>query len=139
MNEYGEPVRPGQATDFPVRDGEPLQLKISLQTAGSEDEDGNVMYGSLPSEPQFLLTNTGDGGTFDIRYVEKIDNPDKVYKKRRPTKKYRRDKLKTGPFTSKVFRIGKVEITIGATNFVAEGDTVAENGFRIIVFMLDAS
>jgi hypothetical protein len=32
-----------------------------------------------------------------------------------------------------------VQIIVGATNIVAEGDSVLEKGFRIVVFMLDAT
>jgi len=137
MNEVGDPLRPSQP-DFPVGLSDSLELKISLQTAGPENGAGVVTYDPLPTEPQFLLTNTGEGRTFEIRYVEKIDNPDKLHKRTRPHKKYRRDKLKTGHLTSKVFRIGKVQIIVGATNFEA-GESVADNGFRIVVFMRDPS
>jgi hypothetical protein len=89
MNEAGDPVRPGQP-DFPVGPSDSLQLKIWLQTAGLENGAGEVTYDEpLPTEPQFLLTNTGEERTFEIRYVERIDNPDKVYKRKRPNKKYR--------------------------------------------------
>jgi hypothetical protein len=135
MNEYGDPVRPEQL-DFPVGVSDSLELKIWLQTAGEENAAGEVIYDPVSAEPQFLLTNTGESRTFEIRYVEKIDNPDKVYKKKRPQKKYRREKLKagTGTILGKVFRIGKVGIKVAANSYETDA-SAADEGFRIVVFM----
>ena len=135
MNEYGDAVRPGQL-DFPVGVSDSLELKIWLQTAGDENAAGEVTYDPVSAEPQFLLTNTGESRTFEIRYVEKIDNPDKVYKKKRPQKKYRREKLKagTGTILGKVFRIGKVGIKVAANSYETDA-SAADEGFRIVVFM----
>jgi len=127
MNEVGDSLH----DDFPIASGDSLQLKIWLQTASPENPFGEVTYDAVPAEPQFLLTNTDTGGTFEIRYVEKIDNPDKLHKKKRPHKKYRREKV-----SSKYFRIGKVGVAVGPMSFETP-DSAADYGFRIVVFLKD--
>lgn len=82
MNEVGDQLH----DDFAIAAGASLELKIWLQTASPENPFGEVTYDPAPAEPQFLLTNTGTGGTFEIRYPEKIDNPDKLHKKSGRTK-----------------------------------------------------
>ena len=127
MNEVGDQLH----DDFAIAAGASLELKIWLQTASPENPFGEVTYDPAPAEPQFLLTNTGTGGTFEIRYPEKIDNPDKLHKTKRPHKKYRREKLAT-----KFFRIGKVGVAVGAINYETP-ESAADNGFRIVVFLKD--
>ncbi|MGI9166163.1 MAG: hypothetical protein ACR2G5_07235 [Pyrinomonadaceae bacterium] len=76
-------------------------------------EAGEVTYDEpLPTEPQFLLTNTGAGRTFEIRYVEKIDKPDKLYKRRRSHQKYWRDKSKPIFSTAKSFGSEKCRLRL---------------------------